>query len=48
MNRDIVLHDLGLLDYQKAVEYQTKIFNKIRVYFSILNSFIYTIHLNYF
>ena len=29
MNRDIVLHDLGLLDYQKAVEYQTKIFNKI-------------------
>ena len=29
MNRDIVLHDLGLLDYQKAVDYQTKIFNKI-------------------
>ena len=29
MNRDIILHDLGLLDYQKAVEYQTKIFNKI-------------------
>ena len=29
MNRDIVLHDLGLLDYQKAVEYQTTIFNKI-------------------
>jgi lipoyl(octanoyl) transferase len=29
MNRNIVLHDLGLLDYQKAVEYQTKIFNKI-------------------
>ncbi len=29
MNRDIVLHDLGLLDYQKAVEYQTKIFNRI-------------------
>ena len=29
MNRDIVLHDLGLLDYQKAVEYQTKIFNNI-------------------
>ena len=29
MNRDIVLHDLGLLDYKKAVEYQTKIFNKI-------------------
>ena len=29
MNRDIVLHDLGLLDYQKAIEYQTKIFNKI-------------------
>ena len=29
MNSDIVLHDLGLLDYQKAVEYQTKIFNKI-------------------
>ena len=29
MNRDIVLHDLGSLDYQKAVEYQTKIFNKI-------------------
>lgn len=29
MNRDIVLHDLGLLDYQKAVEYQTKIFNQI-------------------
>ena len=29
MIRDIVLHDLGLLDYQKAVEYQTKIFNKI-------------------
>lgn len=29
MNRDIVLHDLGLLDYQQAVDYQTKIFNKI-------------------
>ena len=29
MNRDIVLHDLGLLDYQKALDYQTKIFNKI-------------------
>lgn len=29
MNRDIVLHDLGLLDYQRAVDYQTKIFNKI-------------------
>lgn len=29
MNRDIVLHDLGLLDYQQAVDYQTKIFNNI-------------------
>ena len=29
MNKNIFLHDLGLLDYQQAIDYQTKIFNNI-------------------
>ena len=29
MNKNVFVHNLGLLDYQKAVEYQTNLFNNI-------------------
>ena len=29
MNKHIIVHDLGLVDYQVALDYQLKLFNQI-------------------
>ena len=29
MNKHITVHDLGLVDYQTALDYQSKLFNQI-------------------
>jgi len=29
MNKSIIVHDLGLVEYEKALEYQLNLFNEI-------------------
>ena len=29
MNKQIIVHDLGLVDYQDALDYQLRLFNQI-------------------